>query len=100
MSARLARSSEVTTFFSRIHWFTPNCARNSLPFSTTNVSSNFSCSSRCHWNARFDGATIRTRSARPRNYSSRISSPAMIVFPAPASSASRNRTRASFSRWS
>ena len=47
-----------------------------------------------------DMVRFRIRSARPRNCSSRISSPAMIVFPAPASSASRNRTRGSFSRWS
>ena len=37
MSSRFARSSEVTTFFCCSHWFTPNCARRSFPFSTTNV---------------------------------------------------------------
>ena len=62
---------------------------------TVNFSSNFSLSSRCHWKVRLAGHTTRTRSAKPRSFSSRSSRPAMMVLPAPASSASRKRTRAS-----
>src|SRR5437867_11619944 len=64
----------------------------SWPLSTRNFVSNFSLSSRCHWKARFAGQTIKIRSASPRSSSSRIRRPDMMVLPAPASSASRNRT--------
>ena len=37
------------------HWLIPNCSRISPPFRTTNFSSNFSLSSRCHWKVRFAG---------------------------------------------
>lgn len=43
---------------------------------------------------KFDGATITMRSAKPRNCRFPISSPAMIVLPALAASASSERHRA------
>ena len=53
---------------------------------------NLSHSSSCHWLTRLPGATIRQRSKSPRMISSLMYSPAMIVLPAPGSSASRNRS--------
>src|SRR6516225_8898416 len=58
ISDRLARSSEVTSCFCSSHWLTPNWSRMSSPLMTKNFSSNFSLSSRCHWNARFAGAGV------------------------------------------
>ena len=54
--------------------------------------SNFSSSSSCHCCTRLPGATIRQRFRSPRSISSLMSRPAMIVLPAPGSSASRNRS--------
>lgn len=51
ISVRLASSSDVMTFFCSSHWLTPNWSRMSLPLRTKNFSSNFSLSSRCHWNS-------------------------------------------------
>ena len=82
--------------FCSSHWLTPNCSRMSSPLRTMNFSSNFSLSSRCHWKARLAGANDQDSLAMPRSFSSRNINPAMIVLPAPASSARRNRTRASF----
>ena len=62
---------------------------------TSKLSRNLSFSSRCHWNVRFAGVTISVRWTRPRIFSSLRSSPAMIVLPAPGSSASRKRMRGS-----
>ena len=59
--------------------------------SSSNCSSNFSLSSSCHCSVSEPGATIRQRSSSPRINSSLISRPAMIVLPAPGSSASRKR---------
>ena len=49
-------------------------------------------SSSCHCSARLPGQTIRHRSRSPRATSSLINSPAMMVLPAPGSSASRKRS--------
>ena len=49
-------------------------------------------SSSCHCSARLPGQTMRQRWRSPRAISSLMSSPAMIVLPAPGSSASRKRS--------
>ena len=48
-------------------------------------------SSRCHWCDEVGRATMSMRSASPRMRSSLRSRPAMIVLPAPGSSARRKR---------
>ena len=48
------------------------------------------CSSSCHCSTRFPGQTTRHLCRSPRAISSLIRSPAMIVLPAPGSSASKN----------
>lgn len=47
----------------------------------------------CHWNDRLAGVMMSVRLTRPRIFISLSSSPAMIVLPAPGSSARRNRMR-------
>ncbi len=64
--------------------------RSVSPRMTSKLSRNLSLSSRCHWNVRFAGATISVRRTSPRALSSLSSNPAMIVLPAPGSSASRS----------
>src|SRR5438128_11519072 len=59
----------------------------------SNFSRNLSASSRCHWKVRFAGVTISVRRIKPRAFSSLRRSPAMIVLPAPGSSARRKRMR-------
>ena len=49
------------------------------------------CSSSCHCSERPPGRTIRHRSRSPRTISCSLSSSAMMVLPAPGSSASRKR---------
>ena len=49
-------------------------------------------SSSCHCSARLPGHTTRQRCRSPRAISSFISSPVMMVLPAPGSSASRKRS--------
>ena len=100
MSSLLARSREVMTWLLSSHWFIPNWSRMLLPLSTWNCWSNFSNISRCHWKVRLAGHTTRILSASPRSFSSLTNRPAMMVFPAPASSASRNLTLGSFIKYS
>ena len=50
-------------------------------------------SSSCHCSARLPGQTIRQRSRSPRAISSLISSPAMMVLPAPGSSGEEEAQR-------
>jgi hypothetical protein len=51
------------------------------------------CSSSCHWMVSGAGQRISTRSTASRSRSSLMSSPAMMVLPAPGSSANRKRRR-------
>ena len=100
ISCRLARSREVMTCGRSSHWFIPNWLCMSEPLITTNCWSNFSSISRCHWKVRLAGQTMSIRSTKPRSLSSLMRRPAMMVLPAPASSARRNRTLGSFMKYS
>jgi hypothetical protein len=78
--------------------FTANWTRRSATAEDEKLLIDFSRRSRCRWKPKLAGVTIRIRSASPRSFSYRIRRPAMMVLPAPASSASGKRTRASFRR--
>jgi hypothetical protein len=62
-----------------------------------NSSENLLASSSCHCRETSGGTTMSTRSASPRKRSSLRSRPAMMVLPAPGSSARRKRTSGDFS---
>ena len=66
---------------------------------TSKTSPNLSFISRRHWSVRLAGVTMSARSHNPRSLSSFRSRPAMMVFPAPGSSASRKRTLAFGSKY-
>ena len=71
----------------------PELAASRLSFvMISNRSWNRRDSSSCHCSARLPGQTTRQRSRSPRAMSSLIRSPAMMVLPAPGSSAKRNRS--------
>src|SRR5438105_3391738 len=59
-----------------------------------NVSSNLLYNSSCHWMVKGAGVRISTELMTPRSFSSFSSNPAMIVLPAPGSSANKKRSRA------
>ena len=65
MLSRFARSSDVMTCLFSSHWLMPNWSRMWSPLRTTNFSSNFSFSSRCHWNVEVRGADDKDPFGQP-----------------------------------
>ena len=70
-----------------------SCCWSTAEKMTSNVSPNQRSNSSCHWIVSGAGQRMSTRSIASRSFISLMSRPAMIVLPAPGSSASRKRSR-------